>query len=788
VKYLPVFLVVICSVVVVTKADAAAAVLAGDNEEMREMKRLMVEVEQIHRLEPKERQRKVERLYRTLLPRIWELDWFSLTDPEPPIFKGRDKLSPEQWVEKAWSLDASAFMYLLGEIHRTGYHVLNKHRAELRPLVLADLVSAKEKEVKWALHIISQLRPADEFFDAVLAVFEKNAVCSDAAGVTLRDIDDPRAIVALVNRDPNLVGVGGHIRHLQRKRKADPAVVRLLDAKDAEVRGRAAYALAESGDPALLGRIEKLVKDANPRVRLNAANMGFCMEKTAYRQIRPALVLLMTDPDPDVKKFVRAALAYRQDPDYAKKLLDMVRYTNLGQREHGDVVALISAMAGTNFGYDGSDTGWRPTTTKNQAAIARFAAWVEQLRPDLDNEDPFTPEMRQSLAKINKVHAGMKKEAIDAALDELYKDLKRVEPKIFVAAAIGALMRVAPKDPRTRKVLRDGLANGWLEPNLAHAMLVKAGDDPELHIKALIENIGAADAKTRRAALRAIGDCGPRAKEALPVLRKIIDDANAPASDYQRAFQRIDDVPEHVLAYWAKTLIEAGRLNPKEIKEFVADPINQQPDYFKDFKIAQKDLEIILQDYYLVEEGHWKHGYSHVAFGDRTGHVILKDGKKVNWMVRPGGLAWLKLESGKKLYLAREWTDEDWTRFLGKQSETAPGWDPQLFAGASMFESSSAFQKYLFGANAVVIGKLTSWDGEKGSVRIEKNLQGKAEKEVGFVHGGGIAQASAGDKVIVVLREDKGTIRLQSFCGASGLYRYSGDLQKVIETLLAAKK
>jgi len=54
----------------------------------------------------------------------------------------------------------------------------------------------------------------------------------------------------------------------------------------------------------------------------------------------------------------------------------------------------------------------------------------------------------------------------------------------------------------------------------------------------------------------------------------------------------------------------------------------------------------------IVEEEHWRHGYSHVGGGDRTGHVILKDGKKVNWMVRPGGLAWLKFENGKKMYLA----------------------------------------------------------------------------------------------------------------------------------------
>lgn len=301
---------------------------------------------------------------------------------------------------------------------------------------------------------------------------------------------------------------------------------------------------------------------------------------------------------------------------------------------------------------------------------------------------PVTPEMHQSLAKFKKVDAGAKNEVVEAALAEFFNDLQRFEPKIFLPAALGDLMRLAPKDPRTRKALRDGLAKHWLEPNLAHAMLIKVGDDPKRHLQTLIKNLGSDVPNTRRAALEAIRGCGPRAKEALPILQKIIDDAKAPASDYQRAYRRTDEVPEHVLANWAKTVIEAGRLAPNEIKE----------------------------------------------------------------------------------------------------SQNAPCWDPKLFEGASMFESSSAFQKYLVGANAVVIGEVINWDGEKGTVRIEKSLHGKAEKEISLAHGGGVVRVNAGNKVIVLLKEQQGAIRLHSFCGASGLYRYSEDLQKIVETLLAAKK
>jgi hypothetical protein len=103
--------------------------------------------------------------------------------------------------------------------------------------------------------------------------------------------------------------------------------------------------------------------------------------------------------------------------------------------------------------------------------------------------------------------------------------------------------------------------------------------------------------------------------------------------------------------------VEEGRPKPDDVKDFVADPIPSTASFvFKDFKITQKDFNTILKDYFQVEEEHWRNGYSHVTFEDRTGYVILKDGRKVKWMVKPGGLAWLEFPSGKKMYLAAEKT------------------------------------------------------------------------------------------------------------------------------------
>jgi HEAT repeat protein len=368
----------------------ASGAAAGEGvEDRKEIKRLIIDVERIRRLEPKEQSKEVERLYRTLMPRVREMFRYALIQRKVDYNKGRDKQTPEAWVEKAWSMSPDAFEYLLWDTRAMGYVILDKNRSELRPLVLADLASKSEKDVKWALHVVSEVH-GKEFFEPVLEVFEKNAVCSEAAIYALREIGDARAIAPLIKRHPDLVAVSEALRTLQRNRRAEPALVALLDAKDAEVRGRAAYGLAESGDPALVGHIDKLLRDDNPRVRQAAANMGLCLDKEAYPRVRPAIVALAKDPDPGVKKFVLMCLAYRHDAACGPALLEMARDTKLGQLEHYQVVRMIYELTYSEFGYDTSEMGWRPDTPKNQEALRRFAEWVEK------NSGPEKPKFKGS--------------------------------------------------------------------------------------------------------------------------------------------------------------------------------------------------------------------------------------------------------------------------------------------------------------------------------------------------------------------------------------------------------
>jgi hypothetical protein len=105
----------------------------------------------------------------------------------------------------------------------------------------------------------------------------------------------------------------------------------------------------------------------------------------------------------------------------------------------------------------------------------------------------------------------------------------------------------------------------------------------------------------------------------------------------------------------SKAALINTRPESSDIAEFEADPFPSTT-YFKNFKVGRKDLEDILLTWYQVSQEHWQHGYSHVAFGDRTGTIKLKDGTSIRWMVRPGGLASFTFQDGTALYLAKELT------------------------------------------------------------------------------------------------------------------------------------
>jgi len=113
--------------------------------------------------------------------------------------------------------------------------------------------------------------------------------------------------------------------------------------------------------------------------------------------------------------------------------------------------------------------------------------------------------------------------------------------------------------------------------------------------------------------------------------------------------------PAPVPSPQAEPTFSTIRPKTSDIIEFKADLIPARA-RFKDFKVERNDIEEVLRTWYQVSQEHWQHGYSHVAFEDRTGTIKLKDGRTIRWMVRPGGLAKFAFQDGTALYLARELT------------------------------------------------------------------------------------------------------------------------------------
>jgi hypothetical protein len=173
-------------------------------------------------------------------------------------------------------------------------------------------------------------------------------------------------------------------------------------------------------------------------------------------------------------------------------------------------------------------------------------------------ESEITAEMRAALERINKIKKGSEQKEIDEAVEALNKEIARLNPKVFVPLAVPHLLRLAPKDTRTRALLRQALEKGWIEEQLARAFLVQAGDPPEPHIKQLVKELDGADSKIRTRAINALSACGAAAEPALPKLREIVKNAKADPNDYSRAFTSRDEAPEHVRAHWAIRIIEAA--------------------------------------------------------------------------------------------------------------------------------------------------------------------------------------------------------------------------------------
>jgi hypothetical protein len=74
---------------------------------------------------------------------------------------------------------------------------------------------------------------------------------------------------------------------------------------------------------------------------------------------------------------------------------------------------------------------------------------------------------------------------------------------------------------------------------------------------------------------------------------------------------------------------------------------------FSSLRVSCDDVLEFLAKGKVVSASQWRHVYSHVAFGDRTERLTLRDRTVLRSLVRPGGLAYLEWPDGHKTYLVR---------------------------------------------------------------------------------------------------------------------------------------
>jgi hypothetical protein len=245
------------------------------------------------------------------------------------------------------------------------------------PLVKEDLAGTDNDNVQRGIRAASAFH-LGQLFEDLVAVFQKNDKLALYAAYALRDLNDPRAIRILVERFPDRpTEYYECLLHLQHGRKADSALLRLLDSPDARIRWRATYALRESGDLALIPVARKLFQDTEASVRENAAVIPFLMPEEGFIQLRPDLVALLNDPNARVRYQIAVCFASRKDDVCAEALLKLLKEPGLEEWIYSNVIQSVNTLAGSYFGYE---LGEPPANPANKSAADHFAEWIKSHR------------------------------------------------------------------------------------------------------------------------------------------------------------------------------------------------------------------------------------------------------------------------------------------------------------------------------------------------------------------------------------------------------------------------
>ncbi len=282
------------------------------------------------------------------------------------------EMSPEQVADKLeirlW-LDIAA--------RKRAIQVFKKHANATAALIDADLKSGGEQAVNRACDTILTLQ-LRSFVDRLLTIYMDDADPPEGVFRTLlfmRNISITRPLLERVEKDPKfIIRCAGLFQGPLWRRPAEPALFKLLESPDREVRYYAAYALYECRDPKLAPYAVRLSGEKETRFRRAAAHVASNLPEGSFADVRDKLLHLLNDKDETVRFEALRCFAEQKDPAAGPGILKLLKQDKLAEGHRITVLQAMSKLAGSTFNYRLHD--WGPGTSANKQAIEKFEAWL----------------------------------------------------------------------------------------------------------------------------------------------------------------------------------------------------------------------------------------------------------------------------------------------------------------------------------------------------------------------------------------------------------------------------
>jgi len=321
--------------------------------------------------------------------------------------------------------------------------------------------------------------------------------------------------------------------------RVSPALVRLLDDEDDEVRIRAIRALEHIRQEDAVPGLIRALKDENTDVRRAATTTIGWFDGRA-REAVPALVEALKDENRDVRVNAIGALDSIFNvsefdsvaPDVIPLLLEALKDKNTSVRAHA-----AGALGGIGHKANVAVPALIEALKDEEAEVRRSAAKaLGRIGPGAKEAAPVLIETLRDddlgvrLKAIRALaNVGLEAAEVFPALGQQMKDedddirlstieaLQDIGPaaKVAVPALMGAL-----KDENERVRYRAAEALGAIGPDAKEAVL------------ALIETLSSDSAQPRINAAKALGEIGPAAREAVPALIHALEDTESGVQSY----------------------------------------------------------------------------------------------------------------------------------------------------------------------------------------------------------------------------------------------------------------